>query len=94
MAEPMLVHFDFVDREGRRLVTLRELGITKSVRAKSGPPVLVAKVFDLYDVFAPQVYARLQRAASHHDAETVEAPVLRPDRLSQLGGGPGPGGAN
>lgn len=71
-------HFDFVDADGRRLVTLREVGITKSVRAKVGPPVLVAKVFDLYGAFSPPVFARLQRAASGHQAETVEAPVLDP----------------
>ncbi|MHB1842237.1 MAG: hypothetical protein ACYCO4_03865 [Sulfobacillus sp.] len=81
MADWTVVHFDFVDRDGRRLVTLRELGLTKSVRAKVGPPVLVAKVFDLYDAFSPQVYGRLQRAALGHEPETVEAPVLRPDRF-------------
>lgn len=86
ITEPSVVHFDFVDQDGRRLVTLREFALTKSVRAKAGPPVLVAKVFDLYDAFAPETYGRLQRAASGHDAETVEAPVLRPDRLLKVGG--------
>jgi hypothetical protein len=81
VADRTVVHFDFVDQDGRRLVTLREWGLTRSVRAKVGPPVLIAKVFDLYEAFSPSVYGQLQRAALGHQPETVEAPLLRPDRF-------------
>lgn len=88
-----IVHFDFEDVDGRRFVTLRELGIRKSVRAKVGPPVLLAKVFDLYGALSPRDFARLQRAAQGHDAQSVEAAVQdeRPLRRLQEGarkGGP------
>jgi len=78
------VHFDFEDVDGRRLVTLREYGITKSVRAKVGPAVLVAKVFDLYGALSPRDFARLQQAAQRHDPESVEAEVLDAGRLRSL----------
>lgn len=79
-----VVHFDFEDVDGRRWVTLREAGVRRSVRAKVGPPVLVAKVFGCIGAFEPRVFALLQHAASGHDRETVEAPVLRPERLEHL----------
>lgn len=86
------VHFDFVDEDGRRLVTLREYGITKSVRAKVGPAVLVAKVFDLYGALSPRDFARLQHAAQGHAAESVEAMVLDPRPLERLAAREGKGG--
>jgi len=79
-----VVHFDFEDRDGRRLVTLREAGVTKSVRAKIGPAVLVAKVFDCMGAFDPRTYAALQKAAQGHGPESVSAPVRDPGRLAHL----------
>ncbi len=79
-----IVHFDFEDADGRRLVTLREYGITKSVRARVGPAVLVAKVFDLYGALSPRDFARLQGAAQRHDPESVEAEVVDAGRLRRL----------
>lgn len=78
------VHFDFHDEDGRRIVTLRELGVRKSVRAKVGPPVLVAKVFNLFEAFPPAVFGRLQKAASESGPVTVEAEVVNPGALDRL----------
>lgn len=64
-------HFDFTDgADGRRIATLREAGITRSVRAPvKGPPALLARVFSLYEAFPGAEYGRLQRAAQ------VQGPV-------------------
>lgn len=77
----MELHFTFYEQNGRRFCRLEETGETKSVRAKVGPPMLVARLFSCIGAFRPEDYARLQKAASQREDQTVVVQVLDPTRL-------------
>ena len=81
----MELHFTFYDdaARGRRLCRLEETGLTKSVRAKVGPPQLVARVFNLVGALRPEDFARLQRAASASGEEHVCVEVCDEGRLPE-----------
>jgi hypothetical protein len=75
------LHFRFTDEGGRRYCELVEAGVRKSVRAKVGPPVLVARLFNLIGALSPRDFARLQAAASRTGSEEIAARVVDPSRL-------------
>jgi hypothetical protein len=75
--------FTFFDRDGKRFCRVEEVGLVRGVRARRGPPQLVARVFGIVGALRPEAFAHLQRAAAGTGEVRVRVVVERPERLPE-----------